>query len=100
LFRGHFARETTPGGFLKGNRPGVDYSLKVEAIMNDPRNADVTAATRLTQPAVLAAISSGEGQPVAPEPARANSGLQPGLMLLAAGLALGTLATLWMQRAR
>jgi hypothetical protein len=68
--------------------------------MNDQRNASVTAATRLTQPAVLAAISSGEGQTSAPEPARENSRLQPGLMLLAAGFALGTLTSLWVQRAR
>jgi hypothetical protein len=68
--------------------------------MNDQRNADVTAAIRRTQPAVVAAISSGEGQPIAPEPARESHGLQQGLMLLAAGLALGTLTGLWVQRAR
>jgi hypothetical protein len=68
--------------------------------MNDPRNAEATAATRRTQPAVVAAISSGEGQPLAPEPVRESHGLQQGFMLLAAGLALGTLTSLWVQRAR
>jgi hypothetical protein len=68
--------------------------------MSDQRNADMTAATRRTRPAVVAAISSGEGQPVAPEPSPESRGLQPGLMLLAASLALGTLASLWVQRAR
>jgi hypothetical protein len=68
--------------------------------MSDQRNAGLTAATRRTQPAVVAAISSGEGQPIAPEPARQSHGPQPVLMLLAAGFALGTLTSLWMQRAR
>jgi hypothetical protein len=57
-----------------------------------------TAATRQTEPAVVAAISSGEGHPIAPEPARWGFSLQHGLMLLAAGVALGVLTGLWVQR--
>jgi hypothetical protein len=68
--------------------------------MSDQRNADMTAATRRIRPAVVAAISSGEGQPIAAEFVRESRGLQPGLMLLAASFALGTLASLWLQRAR
>jgi len=60
-----------------------------------------TAATRQTEPVVVAAaISSGEGHPIAPELARWGFSLQHGLMLLAAGVALGVLTGLSMQRVR
>jgi hypothetical protein len=59
-----------------------------------------TAATQQTEPGVVAAISSGEGHPIAPEPARWGFSLQHGLMLLAAGVALGVLTGVWMQRVR
>ena len=59
-----------------------------------------TAATRQTEPGVVAAISSGEGHPIAPEFARWGFSLQHGLMLLAAGVALGVLTGLWTQRVR
>ena len=58
-----------------------------------------TAATRQSEPAVVAAIASGEGQPIAPEPAH-GFGLQHGLMLLAAGVVVGALIGLWVQRIR
>jgi hypothetical protein len=60
----------------------------------------VTAAKQRTQPAVVAAISSGEGQLIAPELAPRSCGFQQGLMLLAAGIALGALTSLWVQRER
>ena len=60
-----------------------------------------TAAARQTEPAVVAAISSsGAGQPDAREPARWGFSLQHGLMLLVAGVALGALVGLWVQRVR
>jgi len=59
-----------------------------------------TAARRQTEPAVLAANSSGAGQPDACEPARWGFSLQRGLMLLVAGVALGALVGLWVQRVR
>jgi hypothetical protein len=59
-----------------------------------------TAAARQTEPAVVAAISSGAGQPDARELARWGFSLQRGLMLLVAGVALGALVGLWVQRVR
>ena len=59
-----------------------------------------TAAARQTEPAVVAAISSGAGQPDARELARWGFSLQHGLMLLVAGVALGALVGLWVQRVR
>ena len=59
-----------------------------------------TAAARQTEPAVLAANSSGGGRPDACEPARWGFSLQHGLMLLVAGVALGGLVGLWVQRVR
>jgi len=59
-----------------------------------------TAAARQTEPAVLAANSSGAGQPDACEPARWGFSLQHSLMLLVAGVALGALVGLWVQRVR
>jgi hypothetical protein len=54
-----------------------------------------TAATRRTEPAIVAGISSGEGQQIAPdEPApRRNSRI-----LLAAALALGAATGSWLVR--
>lgn len=58
-----------------------------------------TAATRQTEPSLIAAISSAKGRSTGPSPERrgltANSGL-----LLAAGLALGTLLGWWAWRDR
>jgi len=71
--------------------------------MNDAVTEGVptsTAATQQTEPVVVAAISSGEGHLVAPEAARWGFSLQHGLMLLAAGVALGILTGLWVQRVR
>jgi hypothetical protein len=59
-----------------------------------------TAAQRQTEPVVVAAISSGEGHAIAPEPGHWGFSLQHGLMLLAAGVALGVLTGLWVQRVR
>ena len=59
-----------------------------------------TAPARQTEPAVVAAISSGAGQPDAREPAHWGFSLQHGLMLLVAGVALGALVGLWVQRVR
>ena len=59
-----------------------------------------TAATRRTEPEVVAAISSGSGQQDAAEPARWGFGVQHGLMLVIAGVALGALTGLWVRRVR
>jgi hypothetical protein len=60
-----------------------------------------TAATRETEPEVVAAISSGEGSPELPTAFRIG-GFEVShggaLLLLAAGLALGYGAARWWQR--
>ena len=55
---------------------------------------------RRTEPEVIAAISSGSGQPGAAEPVRWGFGVQQGLMLVVAGVALGALTGLWVRRVR
>jgi hypothetical protein len=59
-----------------------------------------TATGQQTAPAVVPAISSGAGQPDAREPVRWGFSLQHGLILLVAGVALGALVGLWVQRVR
>ena len=59
------------------------------------------AATKETEPDVVAAISSGEGSPELPTAFRIGTfevSYGGALMLLAAGLALGYGAALWWQR--
>jgi hypothetical protein len=71
--------------------------------MNDvvaERAPTSSAAARQTEPAVVAAISSGAGQPDAREPVRWGFSLHHGLMLLVAGIALGALVGLWVKRVR
>jgi len=62
--------------------------------------ADIDRGDAANRAGIVTAISSGEGHPIAPEPARWGFSLQHGLMLLAAGVALGVLTGLWVQRVR
>jgi hypothetical protein len=58
------------------------------------------AAARQTEPAVVAAISSGAGQPDAAKPCALGFSLDHGLMLPVAGVAVGALVGLSVQRVR
>jgi len=70
--------------------------------MNDIMAEGVPTSTATSRQAESAAeaVNSDGVQPVAAEPARWGFGLQHGLMLLAAGIALGVITGLWVQRIR
>ncbi|MBV8889254.1 MAG: hypothetical protein JO267_04775 [Alphaproteobacteria bacterium] len=71
--------------------------------MNDDISVDgptSSATTPETEPAVLAAIASGEGQPYRPPPRRRHLDWQMRVILLGSGVALGLMAALWSRRSR